>query len=366
MATTDPTVRLTSFSHGAGCACKLSPRELGEVMGLLGDLGPPDPNLLVGLGTSDDAAVYQVRDDLAVVFTTDFFTPIVDDAYDWGRIAATNALSDVYAMGGTPLIALNLVAWPRDALPFELLAEVLRGGADAARGAGCLVVGGHSIDDPEPKYGMAVVGTVSPDRVLTNGGARPGDALVLTKPIGIGTITTGLKRELASPELVATAVGVMTTLNADAAAAAATVGIGADSAVHAGTDVTGFGLLGHLLEMARASGVGIEINLEQVPMIEGARQLIDLGAVAGGTQRNHEWVDPHIEWGDHPLATQFLLADAQTSGGLVLACDPKHVDALVTELERLGTPAAAVIGQVTAERSGRLSLIPATAPRSHP
>src|SRR5918996_4484421 len=234
-------IRLTRFSHGAGCACKLSPAELRTVLGVAGALAPPaDPNLLVGLDTADDAAVYRVRDDLAIVFTADFFTPIVDDPYDFGRVAATNALSDVYAMGARPVMALNLVAWPREGLPFELLASTLDGGAAAVRGAGALVVGGHSIDDNEPKYGLAVVGTVDPRAVLTNGGARPGDALVLTKPIGLGIISTALKRDEAPPALLAEAVRLMTTLNADARDAALEVG----DAVHAATDVTGFGLLG--------------------------------------------------------------------------------------------------------------------------
>src|SRR6266545_548131 len=196
-------VRLTAFSHGAGCACKLSPADLRTVLGLVHGLGetPADPDLLVGLDTSDDA-VYRLRDDLAIVVTTDFFTPIVDDPYDWGRIAATNALSDVYAMGGAPLLALNLVAWPREGLPFELLARVLDGGGDVVRSAGAMIAGGHSIDDAEPKYGLAVVGTVDPARVLTNAGAQPGDALVLTKPIGLGVISTALKRDAAPSALI--------------------------------------------------------------------------------------------------------------------------------------------------------------------
>ena len=198
-ALTPDAVRLTAFSHGAGCACKLSPADLRTVLGLVRGFEPAtDPNLLVGFDTADDAAVYRLRDDLAIVVTTDFFTPIVDDAFDWGRIAATNALSDVYAMGGTPLLALNLVAWPREGLPFELLARVLDGGAEVARAAGCLIAGGHSIDDAEPKYGLAVVGTVDPDGVLTNAGAEPGDALVLTKPIGLGVISTAVKRDAAT------------------------------------------------------------------------------------------------------------------------------------------------------------------------
>src|SRR4051795_10119499 len=235
-------VRLTALSHGAGCACKLSPADLRTVLGLVRGFEPAtDPNLLVGFDTADDAAVYRLRDDLAIVVTTDFFTPIVDDAFDWGRIAATNALSDVYAMGAAPLLALNLVAWPREGLPFELLARVLDGGHDVVRAAGALVGGGHSIDDAEPKYGLAVVGTVDPDRVLTNRGAQVGDALVLTKPLGLGVISTALKRDAASPDLVAEAIRVMTTLNADARDAALAVTAGA---VHAATDVTGFGPLG--------------------------------------------------------------------------------------------------------------------------
>ncbi|HVW30909.1 MAG TPA: selenide, water dikinase SelD, partial [Acidimicrobiia bacterium] len=224
----DGEIRLTRFSHGAGCACKLSPADLRTVLGLVRGLDtPPDPDLIVGLDTADDAAVYRLRDDLAIVFTADFFTPIVDDPYDFGRVAATNALSDVYAMGARPVIALNLVAWPREALPFDLLARVLDGGAAVARAAGALVVGGHSIDDQEPKYGMAVVGTVDPRTVLTNSGARPGDALVLTKPLGLGVVSTALKRDQAPPELIDTAVMLMTTLNEGARDAALEVGVNA-------------------------------------------------------------------------------------------------------------------------------------------
>src|SRR6185503_670578 len=285
--------RLTQFSHGAGCACKLSPADLRTVLGLVRGLGdaPRDPDLLVGLDTSDDAAVYRLRDDLAIVVTTDFFTPIVDDPFDWGRIAATNALSDVYAMGGTPLLALNLVGWPREGLPFDLLARVLDGGAAVARAAGCLIAGGHSIDDAEPKYGLAVVGVVDPDAVLTNAGAQPGDALVLTKPIGLGVLSTAMKRDAATPAHVATAVDVMTTLNAGARDAAVEVG------VHAATDVTGFGLLGHLREMCVASGVSAQIDIAAVPVIDGVRDLLDAGMVAGGTQRNHAFVAPDVDFG---------------------------------------------------------------------
>jgi selenide,water dikinase len=355
----DETVRLTSYSHGAGCACKLSPADLHDVLAHAPALraAAGDADLLVGMDTGDDAAVYRLDAERALVLTTDFFTPIVDDARDWGRIAAVNALSDVYAMGGNPLVALNLVAWPREALPFALLGEVLEGAADAVAAAGCLVVGGHSIDDAEPKFGLAVVGTVHPDHVLTNRGARPGDDLVLTKPLGIGAVTTGAKRGLADAALVAAAVDLMTTPNAGAAAAAREVGIGGDGPVHAGTDVTGFGLLGHLLEVVRAAGVGARVEAAAVPALDGAIALLEAGAVAGGTQRNHAWVAPRTDWGDTPTVLQHLLADAQTSGGLLLACAPGATDELVAALGRHGTPAAARIGSITDGPAGTIAVV---------
>jgi len=344
-------IRLTRFSHGAGCACKLSPAELRTVLGLVQGLEPPaDPDLLVGLDTADDAAVYRLRDDLAIVFTADFFTPIVDDPYDFGRVAATNALSDIYAMGGRPVMALNLVGWPREGLPFELLARVIDGGAAAVRGAGALVVGGHSIDDAEPKYGLAVVGTVDPRAVLTNAGAHPGDALVLTKPIGLGIISTALKRDQAPPALLDEAVRLMTTLNEGARDAALEVG------VNAATDVTGFGLLGHLREMLMASGLSARIDPGRVPVIDGVRDLLAAGMVAGGTQRNHAFVDPDVEWAGLSSDEQLLLADAQTSGGLLLAVDPGRAGALVAALGHHGTPAAAVIGHTVEGTPGRIGI----------
>jgi selenide, water dikinase len=344
-------IRLTRFSHGAGCACKLSPDELRTVLGLVRGLeGPSDPNLLVGLDTADDAAVYRLRDDLAVVFTTDFFTPIVDDPFDWGRVAATNALSDVYAMGGRPVMALNLVAWPREGLPFELLARTLDGGAEVARAAGALVVGGHSIDDAEPKYGMAVVGVIDPRKVLTNAGARPGDALVLTKPIGLGVISTALKRDAASPELLAEAVAVMTTLNEGARDAALEVG------VNAATDITGFGLLGHLREVLVASGLAARLDPGRVPVIDGVRELLAEGMVAGGTRRNHAFVSPDVEWAGLSEDEQLLFCDAQTSGGLLLTVDPTRAGALVSALQRHGTLAAAVIGHTVEGAPGHIGI----------
>ncbi len=286
------------------------------------------------------------------MLTTDFFTPIVDDPFDWGRISATNALSDVYAMGGTPLVALNLVAWPREGLPFDLLARVIDGGAESVRGAGAIIAGGHSIDDPEPKYGLAVVGTVEPDRIWTNSGARAGDRLVLTKPIGLGVISTAVKRDGATPELIDTAITLMTTLNAGARDAGRALG----DAVHAATDVTGFGLLGHLGELARASGLAARVDATAVPRIEGVEPLVAAGFVAGGTRRNHAFVSEFVDWGELPGPDQLLLADAQTSGGLLFAVAPDATDALVAGLVAAGTPAASIVGTLDAGPPGRVSV----------
>jgi selenide, water dikinase len=307
-------LRLTTLSHGAGCACKLP---AAEIHALLAELPrQDDPNVLVGSETADDAGVYRLSDSLALVSTADFFTPIVDDPYDFGRIAATNALSDVYAMGGTPLTALNLVAFPLADLGGEVLREILRGGSDVCAAAGVAVVGGHSIDDPEPKYGLAVTGTVHPDRVMRNSTARVGDGLFLTKPVGGGLATTALKRGLADEGLIQETVAVMTTLNRDAAAAAV------DAPASAITDVTGFGLLGHAHELALASGVGLEIEADAVPAIAGVIELLELDEppIAGGTRRNREWVEEFVDFADAvPEALRWLLCDAMTSGGLLIA-----------------------------------------------
>jgi selenide,water dikinase len=301
-----------------------------------------DANVLVDAATRDDAAVYRIAPDRALVATVDFFTPIVDDAATWGAIAAANALSDVYAMGGRPLFALNLVGWPRDTLPFELLGEVIRGAAEITRRAGCLMLGGHSIDDQEPKFGLVVLGEVHPDRMLTNGAARPGDRLVLTKPLGTGILTTALKRDLLPESALATAVHSMTTLNDAAARAAQAAG------VRCGTDVTGFGLLGHLGNILAASGVGARVALAQLPVLPGALELAARGCVPGGTRRNFEAVE--AEW-DASLseAERLIAVDAQTSGGLLLAVEPQRLAKLLAELRREGTPAAAEIGEILAE-----------------
>jgi selenide, water dikinase len=319
MAARPERVPLTSLSHGAGCGCKLSAADIGPIVSALP--GSDDPRLLVSSETSDDAGVVQVRDDLALVQTADFFTPIVDDPYDFGRIAAANALSDVYAMGAEPLSALNLVAFPLERLGGEVLAEILRGGGDVVRAAGAMVVGGHSIDDPEPKYGLAVTGVVHPDELLSNAGGRPGDALVLTKPLGVGAISTALKRG-AGTDLLPAAVETMTTLNAEAAAGARAAG------AHALTDVTGFGLLGHLRELALASGVAAEVDAEAVPALKGVEELLrDGDAVSGGSRRNREHAESFTTFADDVEEwRRRLLCDATTSGGLLAAVPPASAE----------------------------------------
>ncbi len=301
------------------------------------------PDLLVGVERSDDAAIYRLSENEALVQTVDFFTPIVDDAFDWGRIAATNALADVYAMGGRPITAMHVVGWPRDELPLELLSEVQRGGASVLLEAECALVGGHSIDNPEPLYGMAVTGLVDPSRMITNAGARSGDAIVLTKPIGTGLVATAIKRQLATEEQVAAAIAVMTELVRDAA------GAGIAAGARAGTDVTGFGLIGHLAEVASASGVGALIDHRQVPELPGARRLAEEGVVAGGSRRNLQAAEATVDFGDVAQADRILLCDAQTSGGLLLAIPQDQVDDLVSALGEAGASAAAVIGEFTEE-----------------
>jgi selenide, water dikinase len=307
--TNPPAIRLTQYAHGGGCACKIPPGELEETVARLRP-PLPDEDLLVGVENGDDGAVVRVSSSLAVVVTADFFTPVVDDAYTFGRIAATNALSDVYAMGGEPLVALNLLGWPRDTLPYDLAAEVLRGGQDVGHEARCHVAGGHSIDDPEPKYGMAVTGTVRPDAMLRIDAGRPGLPISLTKPLGIGVFNSWHK---ATGEVSEAAIDVMTTLNAEASRQALAGGI------TCATDVTGFGLLGHLYKLARASGVTAVVNHAAVPYLDGARDLAAAGFMPGGSKRNLDWVRPHTDAGTVGEDELLLLADAQTSGGLLVA-----------------------------------------------
>jgi selenide, water dikinase len=311
--TATASIRLTQYAHGGGCACKIPPGELEQMVRSLIDCGQvrdPFGELLVGLDTGDDAAVVRVEHGRALVMTTDFFTPVVDDAYDWGRIAATNALSDVYAMGGRPVVAVNLLGWPRDVLPFELAGEVLRGGLTVANEAGCHLAGGHSVDDPEPKYGLAVTGIADPDALLRNDMGRPGQPLTLTKPLGIGVLNS---RHKATGEVFPDAIAAMTRLNADAARAAV------DAGIRCATDVTGFGLLGHLYKLANASGVSAVVDAAAVPYLEPARAALRDGYVSGGTRRNLAWVSPHADLSAVDEDEALLLADAQTSGGLLIA-----------------------------------------------
>ena len=314
----------------------------------LEETNPIPSQLLVGAATGDDAAVWRLDNDRALVSTADFITPVVDDARTWGRVAAANSVSDVYAMGGRPLFALNLVGWNTHALPMDLLGEVLAGGQDIARAAGFVVAGGHTIDDPEPKYGMAVTGEIHPDRIMTNAGLRPGDDLILTKPLGVGVITTAIKADVADEATAARAVEEMTRLNDIASAVAL------DAGVTGCTDVTGFGLIGHLGRMTVESGVVATVDVDAVPLLPGSRTLADDGIMPGGSIRNlaagAELLDP----GSHDETTQLLLADAQTSGGLVFGVDAEHTSEVLAHLTESGHTAAR-IGS-TAPGSGGLVL----------
>jgi selenide,water dikinase len=313
-------VRLTSFSHGAGCGCKLSPLELGRVLEALPTVA--DPSVLVGTAARDDAAVYRIAPDRAMVSTLDFFTPIVDDPFDFGAIAAANAISDIYAMGARPLYALGIIAFPRDRLGTDLLGRMVSGGAAKLAEAGVPVIGGHSIDDAEPKIGYAVTGEIHPDRMVTNQGARPGDLLYLTKPLGSGLVATAIKRGVCPPELERSAVAAMTHLNR--AASEAMIGAGATAA----TDVTGFGLAGHLLEL----GVGAEIHARAVPRLDGVDELAQADLFPSGTRRNHEAASARVDWGSLPPREQLIMCDAQTSGGLLVALPPEQAGAFEAAL----------------------------------
>jgi selenide, water dikinase len=334
-------VPLTSLSHGAGCGCKLPAADLLPIVRELpiGD----DPRLLVGSASGDDAAVFRLADDLALVQTIDFFTPLVDDPYDFGRIAAANALSDVYAMGGRPLTAMNVVAFPLERLGGDVLRDILRGGIDVVEAAGATLVGGHSIDDAEPKYGLAVTGVVDPRALVTNAGGRAGDALVLTKPLGVGAIVTARKRDAADADLLAAAVEVMTTLNDTASAAAVAAG------AHAMTDVTGFGLLGHLHNLARESGLAAEVVAADVPAIDGVENLLASdGAVSGGSRRNGEYAAEFTRFADGvPAWRRRLIADATTSGGLLVAVAPG----------RAADVPGAVVGRLVAGEPGTIAVV---------
>jgi selenide, water dikinase len=339
--------RLTSFSHGAGCGCKLGPDDLLTVLEGV-TLPPASADLLVAADTGDDAAVYRLPSGEGLIATLDFFTPIVDDPYDWGRIAATNALSDVYAMGGRPLLALNIVNWPVDDLPLEMLTRVLQGGVDVATAEGVAVAGGHSITDPEPKYGMVAIGLVSTDDVVRNSTAPAGAALYLTKPLGLGIVSTAIKRGVADDDLVSAAIDLMTTTNRAASEAMR------HAVAEAGTDVTGFGLLGHLHRMLLASGTAAELDAGAIPLLDP--RILDLArsdVVPSGTKRNLAHVRPHTDFGDLPEPERLVLADAQTSGGLLIAA--KHRPSMEATFHEHGVPFAA-IGEVVPGEPGRISV----------
>ena len=329
-------IKLTKLANCAGCGAKVGAGVLAKLLD--GLKVRSDPNLLVGFDKSDDASVYRISDELALVQTVDFFPPIADDPYAFGAIAATNALSDVYAMGGEPKLALNIMAVPRD-LPKEAVHQILRGGYEKAYEAGAIITGGHSILDSEPKYGLAVTGFVHPDRVLTNSGAKDGDVLLLTKPLGIGVLTTAAKADLTSEETMAYAVRLMTTLNKSARDAMVKY------RVHACTDVTGFGLLGHSCEMAQGSGAEIHIDAESIDLIPDALEFARTGILPEGMYRNRDFAEPYVDPGDVELAKQDMLYDPQTSGGLLIAVHPDDADALFEELKG-AVPSAQRIGTV--------------------
>ena len=342
-------VRLTALSSKGGCGCKIGPADLAQVLHAL----PPKkahPDLLVGLDTSDDAGVFRINDDTAIVQTVDFFTPIVDRPYDFGQVAAANAISDVYAMGGKPITALNIVAFPIGTLDKEILTAILKGAGDKLEEAGVTLVGGHSIDDQEPKFGLAVTGVIHPEHIRTNTGAKPGDRLILTKPIGVGILTTSLKRGLLTDAEIERVTKVMTTLNKTAAEVSAAYD------VHASTDVTGFGLLGHASEMAKGSQVGISINQHLVPILPRVRELAVDGAVPGGTKNNIAHLEGDVSFpNDMEQIDKWILCDAVTSGGLLLSVAEQDADKLQQELLEHGVESA-IIGEVTAGHPGHITV----------
>ncbi len=339
MTTAEP--RLTSLSHGGGCGCKIAPGVLSDILRGTTAL-PVPPELLVGIETADDAAVYKLNDEQALIATTDFFMPIVDDPFDFGRIAATNAISDVYAMGGTPIMALALVGMPVNVLSTRTIGRILEGGASVCKAAGIPIAGGHTIDSVEPIYGLVALGLVHPGRIKRNADARPGDVLVLGKPLGVGVLSAALKKNALPPEGYAQMIATTTCLNTPGPALAALAG------VHALTDVTGFGLAGHALEMARGSGCTVEIDWNKLPLLPGVRELAAQGMVTGASGRN--WAgygqDVHLPAGFAP-PDQALLTDPQTSGGLLVACSPDSVEQVLTAFLSQGFGQATVVGRVT-------------------
>ena len=335
-------IKLTKLAKCAGCGAKVGAGVLAKLLD--GIRVHSDPNLLVGFDKSDDASVYKITDDLALVQTVDFFPPIADDPYTFGQIAATNALSDIYAMGGEPKLALNIMAVP-DSLPKEAVHALLRGGYDKVYEAGAIITGGHSILDDEPKYGLAVTGFVHPDKLLTNSGAKPGDVLFLTKPLGVGILTTAAKAELLEPEIEERVTKLMTTLNKGAR------DVMVNYRVHACTDVTGFSLMGHGLEMAQGSDTELHIDTSRIDFLPRALEFADMGILPAGVYRNRNFAEPFVDAGEVPLNVQDALYDPQTSGGLLIAVDPADAEALYAGL-REAVPSAQRIGTVEPYRGG--------------
>ena len=342
-------IRLTQFSHGGGCGCKIAPAKLQEILHRV-PLNLPTPDLLVGTQTSDDAAVYRLNDSQALILTTDFFMPIVDDPVDFGRIAATNALSDVYAMGGTPILALTVLGMPIDKLPTEVIQDIMRGGAKVCQEAGIPLAGGHSIDSPEPIFGLVAAGVVHPEHLRQNSTAQPGDQLILTKPLGIGVMTTAVKGGKLSAEAYAEVLDVMTQLNRAGASLAG------NPHLHAMTDVTGFGLLGHLLEVCRGSGVNALVDWRKVPILPTARTLAAQGIFPGAAQRNWDSYRGQVSFASSSPNLQewetLLLTDPQTSGGLLLAVSPQGVPDILEQLRLEGCGWAALIGECSEGSAG--------------
>ncbi len=347
--TDDKEIKLTHYTHGLGCACKIQPQHLESVLAKLQPLF--DPQVLVGTETSDDATVYKINENTAIVQTLDFFTAIVDDPYDFGAIAAANALSDIYAMGAKPLFALNIVGFPEDALPMSVLEQILKGAQDKATEAGIAILGGHTIEDPEPKYGMVVTGSIHPDKIIKNEGARPGDVLILTKPLGTGILSTAIKRGMVDDTLKKEVSRLMATLNKIPAE------IMLKYDVHACTDVTGFGLLGHLKEISIASKCDVRIDFEKVPFLREVKNLATAGVIPGGTYNNLEFVKDFVDFGNHSRTDQLLLCDAQTSGGLLVALPKKDAENYLRDLKDAGFADAFEIGQFTQIGKGMIYIV---------
>lgn len=339
-------IKLTHYTHGLGCACKIEPGKLEKILSSFAPFS--DPMILVGTETSDDAAVYRINDEQAIVQTLDFFTPVVDDPYSFGAIAAANALSDIYAMGAKPLFALNIAGFPQDTLPLEILQQILKGAQDKAGEAGIGILGGHTIEDPEPKYGMVVTGIINPERIIRNRGAQPGDALLITKPVGTGILSTAMKRGLLKDDIQDKLISIMSALNRDAAE------IMDKYDIHACTDVTGFGLTGHLRELSKASQCDVTLYHSKVPYIEEAYNHAAAGIIPGGTFNNHKFVEADVDFGACGRTKELLLCDAQTSGGLLIALPGKDADALVNDMHNAGIEEAGIIGLFTGWGKGKI------------